>query len=156
MLLDYQKPLKQELKKKYAEIDQLFNEGKIVGWRYLTMRNEAKRWYQRETATSTARIYNLLPKKKKEDIEMQVAKEVYRKYSTITDMYSSLGKGRLHPEYGGYHDKDYWKREDNKRVKEFFAEAFSGYTLEDEHYKELINAFPKSIEIFEEIYNQIN
>ena len=71
-------------------------------------------------------------------------------------MYSSLGKGRLHTEYGGYHDKKYWQSDENKRVKEFFAESFSGKTLNDTHFEQLKQAFPKSVEIFEEIYKEIN
>jgi len=148
-------PFKRELKEKYAEIDKLYEENKITGWEHIVGRNRLKEKYQIATWEITNQIGKLIGKKKKEEIEYEVANKVYNEYSTITDMYSSLGKGRLHAEYGGYHDRDYWKKDENKRVKEFFAEAFSGKTLGNTHYNQLKEAFPKSMEIFEEIYREI-
>lgn len=148
-------PFKRELKEKYAELDKMYEENKITGWQHIVGRNKLKEKYQLATWEITNQIGKLIGKKKKEAIEYEVANKVYNKYSTITDMYSSLGKGRLHAEYGGYHDRDYWKNEPSKRVKEFFAEAFSGKTLGNTHYDQLKEAFPKSLEIFEEIYREI-
>lgn len=154
-LLDSIKPFKAELKANYDEIEKQLKNKEIDYWAYLRKRDRAKERYWSQTVDATNRINSMISKKSKEKIEQQVAREVYQNYSTITDMYSSLKKGRLHPEYGGYHDRKYWESEDSKRVKEFFAESFSGYTLENNHYKELKEAFPKSVEIFEEIYKEI-
>ena len=148
-------PYKQELKEKYAELENKLNSGEIDYWAYLRLRSSYKARYQNQTNYITYKISRLISKDRKADIESEVARRVYQKYSTITDMYSSLGKGRLHPEYGGYHDKKYWQTEKSKRVKEFFAEAFSGKTLDDTHLAQLKEAFPKSVEIFEEIYNEL-
>lgn len=148
-------PYKQELKAKYDELQQRLDAREIDYWRYLSLKDAYKTRYQNQTYHITWQISRLISKDKKADIEAEVARRVYKKYSTITDMYSSLGKGRLHPEYGGYHDKKYWQSEKSKRVKEFFAEAFSGKTLDDTHIVQLKEAFPKSVEVFEEIYNEI-
>lgn len=148
-------PYKRKLKEEYAKLDQMYAENKITGWQHIVGRNKLKEKYQMETWQITKAIGDLIGTKTKANIERDVARKVYAKYSTITDMYSSLGKGRLHAEYGGYHDRDYWKKDPNKRVKEFFAEAFSGKTLGNTHYDQLKEAFPKSIEIFEEIYQEI-
>ena len=148
-------PYKQELKEKYDELQAKLDANEIDYWRYLSLRSSYKQRYQNQTYAITWRISHLISKKSKEAIEKKVAYSVYKNYSTITDMYSSLGKGRLHPEYGGYHDRKYWQSEKSKRVKEFFAEAFSGKTLDDTHLAQLKEAFPKSCEIFEEIYNEL-
>lgn len=149
------KPYKEKLKKDYAEIDAKYERGELSPWNHYMDRAKIKERYQRETWAITNQISRLIGKKRKEEIEAEVAQKVYNRYSTITDMYSSLGKGRLHAEYGGYHDRDYWKSEPSKRVKEFFAEAFSGKTMGNTHYDQLKQAFPKSCEIFEEIYKEI-
>ena len=154
-LLDQIKPYKAKLKEVYAEIERRYKNKEFDYWAYLTYRDRAKQRYWEKTVDTTEKINSLISKKTKEQIEKEVVKEVYQRYSTITDMYSSLKKGRLHPEYGGYHDRKYWESEDNKRVREFFAESFSGYTLENRHLEELKSAFPKSVEIFEEIYKEI-
>lgn len=148
-------PYKQELKQKYDELQQKLDNHEIDYWRYLSLRDSYKTRYQNQTYALTWKISRLISKDRKADIEAEVAKKVYQTYSTITDMYSSLGRGRLHPEYGGYHDRKYWQSEKSKRVKEFFAEAFSGKTLDDTHLAQLKEAFPKSVEIFEEIYNEL-
>ena len=152
---DLLKPYKEKLKKDYAEIDAKYDRGEIDGWGHIMGRAKIKERYQIDTWAISNQISRLISKKKKEQIELNVAREVYKNYSTITDMYSSLGKGRLHAEYGGYHDKKYWQSDENKRVKEFFAESFSGKTLNDTHFEQLKQAFPKSVEIFEEIYGEI-
>ena len=146
-------PYKQELKQKYDELQRMYDNNEIDYWRYLSLRDSYKARYQNQTYAITWKISRLISKDSKATIEQEVANQVYKKYSTITDMYSSLGRGRLHPEYGGYHDRKYWQSEKSKRVKEFFAEAFSGKTLNDTHLAQLKEAFPKSVEIFEEIYN---
>ena len=152
---DLLKPYKEQLKKDYAEIDAKYDNGEIDGWAHIMGRSKIKQRYQIDTWAISNQISRLISKNRKQEIENEVAQRVYKNYSTITDMYSSLGKGRLHAEYGGYHDRAYWKSEPSKRVKEFFAEAFSGKTLGNNHYDQLKQAFPKSIEIFEEIYKEI-
>jgi len=154
-LLDQIKPYKQKLKEVYAELERRYKNNEFDYWGYLYYKDKAKQNYWAATVDATNKINSLISTQTKKKIEEAVGSEVYKQCSTITDMYSSLGKGRLHPEYGGYHDKKYWKSEPSKRVKEFFAEAFSGYTLNNNHYEELKNAFPQSIEIFEEIYKEI-
>lgn len=152
---DLLKPYKEELKQRYKEIEEAQASGSYSSWDAYLMRKHYKEQYQIDTWAITNQISRLIGKNKKAEIEREVAQKVYNRYSTITDMYSSLGKGRLHAEYGGYHDRDYWKSEPSKRVKEFFAEAFSGKTMGNTHYDQLKQAFPKSCEIFEEIYKEI-
>ena len=154
-LLDQIKPFKAKLKEVYAELESRYKNGEFDYWAYLTYRDRAKERYWDATWQATQKLNSLISKKSKAIIEKEVAKRVYQNFSTITDMYSSLMKGRLHPEYGGYHDRTYWQSEESKRVKEFFAEAFSSYTLNNHHYQELKDAFPESIKIFEEIYKEI-
>lgn len=85
--------------------------------------------------------------------------ETSAKYSNLSDMCEACGGGKKAYGYSfsGYcHGKGYWKQSSDKRVKEFFAEAFSAKSSKNkEKYRLLEKYLPNTCKAFDEIYEAL-
>ena len=79
-----------------------------------------------------------------------------RKYGTLSDMYEgATGKNYGFANWG--HGCSYWKKNDDARGVEFFAEAFSAKSSSNKEQYELIKKYlPNTCKAFEEIYEKLS
>lgn len=81
--------------------------------------------------------------------------KIREKYSSLSDMYEAqVSRGEGFSGYG--HGIPYWKQDDKKQAKEFFAEAFSAKSMKNQEQYELIKKYlPNTCKAFEEIYDKV-
>lgn len=82
--------------------------------------------------------------------------KVNYKWSDLSDMYEGAG-GNSYGFAGFGHGRSYWKKRDNLRGAEFFAEAFSAKSSFNKERYELIKKYlPNTCKAFEEIYEKLS
>lgn len=78
----------------------------------------------------------------------------------VKGLKKSLGEGAGGNSYGfaGFgHGRSYWKKRDDLRGIEFFAEVFSAKSSSNQERYELIKKYlPKTCKAFEEIYEKLS
>lgn len=81
--------------------------------------------------------------------------KIDEKYSSLSDMYEAqVSRGEGFSGYG--HGRRYWKSDDKKQAKEFFAEAFSAKSMKNQEQYELIKKYlPNTCKAFDEIYDKV-
>lgn len=83
-------------------------------------------------------------------------RQVNAKWSDLSDMYEGAGGNSYgFARYG--HGHSYWKKRDDLRGVEFFAEAFSAKSSSNKERYELIKKYlPNTCKAFEEIYEKLS
>lgn len=83
-------------------------------------------------------------------------RKVNAKWSDLSDMYEGAG-GNSYGFVGFGHGRSYWKKKDDIRGLEFFAEAFSAKSSSNQERYELIKKYlPNTCKAFEEIYEKLS
>ena len=83
-------------------------------------------------------------------------RKVNAKWSDLSDMYEGAG-GNSYGFAGFGHGRSYWKKKDDIRGLEFFAEAFSAKSSSNQERYELIKKYlPNTCKAIEEIYEKLS
>lgn len=84
---------------------------------------------------------------------LKANKKYQNEYRTLSDLCDAISKSQFNLGAGN-HDSKYWQDEINMS-SEFFANMFCSKAMKNKEYKIVKKYLPKSVEIFEEIINNI-
>lgn len=91
---------------------------------------------------------------KKSIANMKGTDRFLQKYSSLSDVYSGATVGQ--DSFGMSHSSRYWRESKYHKGNEFFAETFQAKANGKEQYEVLKQYFPKSVEIVDEILEEMS